>query len=297
MRYELFTAAGAPFSPPSVVVKQVELGQATSLSVVSAVSHQRKLRSYQVEAAFYTSFAALTDAACRVPRGLHFSESETGFLFVLEDLNASGFADLPGRVDRRLIRECLAWLAHFHACFVGAAGDQLWPVGTYWHLGTRPEEFERMRDRKLKDAAHAIDERLSRARFQTLVHGDAKADNFCVRGAQKVRSGGQVAAVDFQYVGRGVGVKDVAYFLSSVLSERECERQEKELLDEYFRCLRRALTLRNFAHGAELEDEWRLLYPFAWADFVRFLSGWSPGQVEVHGYSRRLTDEVLARLS
>ena len=48
------------------------------------------------------------------------------------------------------------------------------------------------------------------ARWVRDVHGDAKVDNFCV-------GTGAVAAVDFQYVGGGVGVQDVVYLLASCL--------------------------------------------------------------------------------
>gem|GEM_PF-6732341 len=58
-----------------------------------------------------------------------------------------------------------------------------------------------------------VDRLLGQARFQTLVHGDAKHDNFCLAA----RANG-AAAVDFQYVGRGPGIKDVAYFLASCLT-------------------------------------------------------------------------------
>ena len=61
--------------------------------------------------------------------------------------------------------------------------------------------------------APELDRRLRAARFQTLVHGDAKPANFCFDARR-----GAVAAVDFQYVGGGCGMKDVAYLLSG---ERE----------------------------------------------------------------------------
>ena len=93
---------------------------------------------------------------------------------------------------------------------------------------TRPDELAAMEEGPLKRAAEIIDTRLSGARFQTFVHGDAKLANFCFRESAAV------AAVDFQYVGRGCGMKDLAYFLGSCLSEEECEKRERELLDLYF---------------------------------------------------------------
>jgi hypothetical protein len=107
-----------------------------------------------------------------------------------------------------------------------------------------------------------------------------------------------VALVDFQYVGGGVGVKDVAYFLSSCLSPQECEQLVPDYLDEYFEALRGALSpTRPAAALAELEREWRALFPLAWVDLYRFLLGWAPGQYDPDPYSERLLAEVLAGLS
>ena len=55
----------------------------------------------------------------------------------------------------------------------------LWETGTYWHLETRPDELVKLQDKKLKEFAPLIDSKLSSAKYQTLVHGDAKLANFC----------------------------------------------------------------------------------------------------------------------
>jgi thiamine kinase-like enzyme len=149
-----------------------------------------------------------------------------------------------------------------------------------------------MRHEALQKAAPRLDQALNAARFKTFVHGDAKLENVCFA------PGGGVALVDFQYVGGGVGVKDVAYFLSSCLAPRECESQIPRYLDEYFREL--ASAVRANAVGvdvAALELEWRALFPLAWVDFYRFLLGWAPGQYDRDPYSERLTREVLAALT
>ena len=39
----------------------------------------------------------------------------------------------------------------------------------------------------------------------------------------------------------------------------------------------------------ELEADWRPLYRVAWADFHRFMKGWSPGHWKLSDYSERVT--------
>ena len=54
--------------------------------------------------------------------------------------------------------------------------------------------------------------------------------NFCF-GSEE--SG--VAAVDFQYVGGGCGMKDLAYFVGSCFRDHEAEEREEEILNLYFK--------------------------------------------------------------
>ncbi|MEM7298595.1 MAG: phosphotransferase, partial [Bacteroidota bacterium] len=159
----------------------------------------------------------------------------------------------------------------------------------YWHLDTRPDEYERMKNLSLKEFAKAIDQRLSAASFQTLVHGDAKLANFCFSKQDKV------AAVDFQYVGKGCGMKDVAYFISSCFHEKEIEKYEAELLNHYFNELEKSTD--KSVDFQILKAEWMSLYKYAWADFYRFLDGWSPGHWKMHSYSEKLTREVIDELN
>lgn len=257
-------------------------------------SHRRKLRSYAVELAFYQGFAQRCDASCRVPDFLHGEVRDQRFLFVLEDLDQAGFPVRRTHSAPQEVAACLEWLAAFHARFLGVAPAGLWKVGTYWHLATRPDELGRLSAGELRRAAPGIDQRLNSARFRSLVHGDAKLENFCFSP-----SGQSVAAVDFQYVGGGVGVKDVAYFLSSCLSPSECDAQIPGYLEVYFEALRTALRERESPHASEadgLEREWRELFSWAWTDFYRFLLGWAPAYADGDNYSRKQLQLVLNAL-
>ncbi len=245
------------------------------------IGHQRKLKSYEVEAKWYSTYSK--NSAARLPQCLAIERYGEEVLMVLEDLDEAGYPLRKGAVTWKEIAACLQWLAKFHASYLGRNPEGLWDIGTYWHLATRPQELAALSDQKLKEAAPFIDQKLNACIFQTFVHGDAKLANFCFA------KDGRVAGVDFQYVGRGCGMKDVAYFVGSCLNEQDCERLETQILDTYFAYLQNELSEKNEA----LEQEWRSLYRVAWADFHRFLKGWSPGHWKINGYSERVTAEVI----
>lgn len=279
----------------SIIVKHVKLPDqhAHPRGWNTDLSHQRKIRSYQVESHWYSTYAALCDESCRVPHCYLAQASENEYVMVLEDLDAAGFSVRHQQIDLERMRQCLAWLAHFHVQFIDEPVEGLWPTGTYWHLETRPDELDALDDRTLKHAASEMDQLLKDAPFQTLVHGDAKLANFCFAD-----DGRSVTAVDFQYVGRGCGMKDVAYFIGSCLRERDCERYEQDLLDMYFAATKQAAA--HFAKSidpAALEAAWRPMYPIAWTDFHRFVKGWSPGHWKIHSYSERLAREVIQKMA
>lgn len=279
----------------SVVVKQVNLsGQGHHPRGWNTdISHQRKLRSYEVEMAWYEQWSRYCDSACHVPDCLALESQGDEILLVLEDLDAAGFPERRSSVSLDEMKACLSWLANFHATFMGEQPKGLWPIGTYWHLDTRPDELEALSDAALKNAAVSIDQKLRNSPFQTFVHGDAKLANFCFSG-----DGKSVAAVDFQYVGGGCGIKDAAYFIGSCLDEEVCQQWESQLLDFYFQVLKEVLKSKQKpVDGDAVEQDWRALYPVAWTDFHRFLKGWSPGHWKIHGYSECLAREVVEQLN
>ncbi len=248
------------------------------------IGHQRKLKSYRVETTWYDSYSK--QSAARLPDCLATERQDDEVLIVLEDLDLAGYPLRKRSVSWEEIAACLRWLAYFHGSYMGQTPAGLWEVGSYWHLETRPQELDVLDDQLLREAAPLIDEKLNNCQYKTLVHGDAKLANFCFA------HDGRVAGVDFQYVGGGCGMKDVAYFIGSCLDERECERLEAQILDTYFDALQDVLEEKNEV----LENEWRALYRVAWADFHRFLKGWSPGHWKLTSYSERVTAAVIKNL-
>ena len=94
-------------------------------------------------------------------------------------------------------------------------------------------------------------------------------------------------------------MKDVIYLMSSALAEQELFILEGQILDAYFESLRSALVrygmqLDNFK---ALQDEWMEMYVLAWADFARFLKGWSPKSSRCNRYVSICIQKTLLRLN
>lgn len=270
-------------------------------------SHNRKCQSFKVENFFYSDVQLQTDASCRTAKYISHSQQGESSLLVMEDLTHCGYTRTASSLTVTQCKTVLKWLAHFHARFLNvkkvfdSRNTTLWPEGTYWHLATREDEFQAMPDGLLKQNAVAIAKMLASANYKTLVHGDAKVANFCF-----TKDFANCAAVDFQYVGYGVGIRDVAYFLGSALSTETHIAHRDALLRTYFLALEDALLARllkydnltNFKHSdiKHIIAEWKTLYPFACADFYRFLAGWSPEHWKIDAELEYQTNIALAAL-
>jgi Ecdysteroid kinase-like family len=279
----------------SVVVKHISFPQKARQPKGwnKGISHKRKLKSYRVEMEWYRNWSTRCDDSCRVPEFIAGEFHEDEIIIILEDLDSIGYSKRKSGVNWEGMKPCITWLANFHATYMSERPGGLWRTGTYWHLETRPDELKVLSDKPLKQAAKAIDSILRRSPFQTFVHGDAKLANFCFSP-----KGREVSAVDYQYVGGGCGMKDLAYFAGSCLYEDECERMESQILDFYFQNLNKALRQKqkeiNFS---ALEKNWRKLYYFAWADFHRFMKGWAPGHWKKNSYSERIAERVIGQMN
>lgn len=279
----------------SIIVKKIDLSNLGNhpRGWDTDASLKRKENSYRVEQAWYENYASQSDEFSRMPKHLGSISSKNGRVILLEDLDASGFPIRKSSLTIEETKTCILWLASFHAKFMGCDPKDLWEVGTYWHLATRTDEFNKMKDSKLKKKAFKIDGVLNNCKFKTLVHGDAKVANFCFSSDFS-----KVAAVDFQYVGGGCGIKDVIYLLGSCLSDDECREYEEELLDFYFHSLKKALKLgESKVNFDALEEEWRVMYSIAWTDFTRFLLGWMPAHNKLNSYSTEMIERAFFLMS
>ncbi len=279
----------------SVVVKQISLPQPSEhpKGWNTQRSHQRKLASYQVELNWYQYYAKHCPPLCPVAEVLAVEQSDTDILLVLSDLTQQGFPVVKQSATLEEVKVCIRWLARFHAKHLGVQADELWKTGAYWHLETRPDEFAAMPDSPLKQAASQLNQRLLQCKYQTLVHGDAKLANFCFS-----TDGSRVAAVDFQYVGQGCGMKDLILFISSCIPPEQCQKLEQQLIDYYFAQLSEALnSVQPQINPALIEKEWRPLYAIAWADFQRFVTGWSPKHWKINPYTEQLTERALQQIN
>lgn len=277
---------------PRIVVKCITLDKKGShpRGWSTNLSHQRKLKSYEIETYWYQHYADSLPLSAKVPQLLYETKKDALQVLVLEDLSLN-YPTLKDHCNYNEAKTVVEWLAAFHAHFLNSSAKGLWETGSYWHLETRPDEWQAMKDSSLKENAELLDAALKSAKFQTIIHGDAKVANFCF-GKDDI-----VAAVDFQYVGKGVGVKDLAYFLGSCFTSEESELYESKLLDYYFEQLRKGTSNLSVTEQAQLEKEWRDLYPLAWADFNRFLLGWLPGHRKLHPHALSKNEEALEYLN
>lgn len=276
---------------PSIIVKYIDLRHSGNhpRGWNTDTSFKRKENSYKVEQIWYENYSNQTDEFSRTAKHLGSTSSGNGSIILLEDLNASGYPVRKSRLTIEETKTCVLWLANFHAKFLGCNPEGLWEVGTYWHLATRADEFDKMKGSELKKNAFKIDETLNNCEFKTIVHGDAKVANFCFS-----TDGKEVAAVDFQYAGGGCGMKDIVYLLGSCLNDSELHVNEKKLTNFYFDCLQKALMRNgNLLRFSDLELEWRKMYLIAWADFSRFLRGWMPTNTKLNCYDSKMVSRAL----
>mmetsp|Transcript_8931 Transcript_8931/g.18923 ORF Transcript_8931/g.18923 Transcript_8931/m.18923 type:complete len:357 (-) Transcript_8931:220-1290(-) len=275
--YEL----SVPSHDVSIIVKRV-----SPVTGRLSLGDRRKADSYQVEANFYDKLAPhlIDNRGLNIPRPLYVERGAGDEVIIC-------MKKLRGReayIDQDETRAVLRWLATLHAATWGDLADEavdehgLQPVGTYWHLDTRPDEHMSMRRNgwqgRLRRAARAIDARLKRDKMQCCVHGDAKDANmlFHEEGGET-----QVSMYDFQYCGKGPPTKDLAYFLCVAAHDND-----QDYVDYYHEALIERLA-PNIEKPSlkDLNESLQLAY----CDWGRFMCGWG-------FWGADLTSEIIAVL-
>ncbi len=256
---------------------------------------ERKAISYQVEANFYENVAPtlISEYELSIP---------IPYLVERSEMNNDQITICMSRLDgnpRGLssddeVHAVLRWLATFHAATWGEKAENLvtkgglQPIGSYWHLDTRPDEHNSISRRgwegRLKKAARAIDERLKRDPMQCCIHGDAKDANMLFYKGENNKT--CVAMYDFQYCGKAPPSVDLAYFLCVAVGSGSDNR---DLLKYYYNELLSKLDSTHDPPSFQaLEDSLAI----AFCDFQRFLSGWRQWGTDLSD----IVTEVLNRL-
>jgi len=255
---------------------------------------KRKAVSYQVEANFYNNVAPklISNHGLSIPSPYHVEKNDANDQVTICMSRLEGS---PGSLcSDDEIHAVLRWMATLHAATWGEKADLfvredgLHPIGSYWHLDTRPDEHDNMPRKgwegRLKRAARAIDGRLKRDHMQCCIHGDAKDANMvfsCNDNNEKF-----VMMYDFQYVGKAPPTIDLAYFFCVAAS---CGDDNREYLQFYHRELLSKLDGRDVKPTyEELEDSLEL----AFCDFQRFMSGWGGWGCDLSSVVRRVLNRL-----
>ena len=260
-----------------------------------SIGDQRKWDSYLVEANFYEQYAKklLEDDCFQVPlpaplyveRHLEDATHPT-IVICMGELWPSPAAGSSQNSHDDIHTSVVKWLAKFHAATWHRSDEtKVQAVGSYWHLDTRPSEWQDMPrhgwEGRLKKAAKAIDARLKRDPLQCWVHGDTKDANILYTQSS------ELAFCDFQYTGRGPPSRDLSYYFCS--SHVDDLDEQATLLDIYYHDLVGYLKEKNDIAANKNEatpQQQQQQYPLptrqqlddsmelAYADFCRFMCGW-----------------------
>jgi aminoglycoside/choline kinase family phosphotransferase len=203
---------------------------------------------YEREVSFYQHLAATI--ATRTPRCSFAERDDTdNFLLLLEDLSPSAVIDQFSGVSIGTARAGLSALAGLHGPTHAKTSlhDAAWLRGVSTELqplyeSVLPilfdqflERYDARLDEELRTMVLALKDRLALfsdyvTPFPCVTHGDFRTDNLLIDACDGSVA---LAVVDWQTIGVGSPLLDVAYFLTTSLSSEDCARHEFELLDYY----------------------------------------------------------------
>lgn len=231
------------------------------------------------EARFYQSVAASVPVRVPAPLWARSNEEGSAYIMLLEDLLASG-CRFPSTRDPKLLdhaRSIMNSLGRLHARYHDQAPerDELHfiepPMRNDWGrilLTSALEQFDsempgefRTLARLYLEATDAFHEELERGPH-TLLHGDPHLGNLFLDGTE-------IGFLDWACTCRGVGVRDVAYFVCNSMPTELRRENEVALLDEY----RRASATGGIVLDAdEVYEDYRRFAAYAWIAAVTTLA-------------------------
>ncbi len=248
----------APELPTSVVVK---LPSDDPTSRATGVM----LRNYEREVKFYLGVADTVDI--RVPHCHHASwdESTGDFVIVLEDMAPAAQGDQVAGCDVVTAHAAVAELARLHG---PRWGDPTLAEMDWLGRRTGPDDvaqlvglwqmffpgFTATFRSYLTDEAFSLAETFGsrigpwmdgRTGPETVTHGDYRLDNMLFATAA---GGPPVTVVDWQTLGHGAPIGDLAYFCGAGLVPDHRRANERDLLDTY------ASALGDY--GVDVDDGW-----------------------------------------
>ena len=134
----------------------------------------RKRQSYSNEVLWYQQINGHSDQFWRTPNCFGALEDDQQWLMLLEDLPASGFEFAASTLNWLQIEQALSALAYLHAYFLQTDLRGLWSYAGYWHLHTRPDEWQAMQDQPLKQHAQRIEQYLHNSDYHCICMGMRK---------------------------------------------------------------------------------------------------------------------------
>ncbi len=245
-----------------------------------AFAIERKITSFKNEVAWYAE-KPLGASFQAFPATYGHAVGKDEIVLVMQDIGSLGYDCHRSTIPPTEISNTLKLLAQLHAAGLQAPLPQQW--GGYWHLATRPYEWENMPSGPIKRHAKPLQQTLQNCPYITVLHGDAKPANYGVH-----QTTGAVVAYDFQYWGRGVGSQDVACYLFGVASNAESWNYYTA---RYFEFLDNALEAHP--QKEQVITAWRALMPICRLDYYRFLLGWNPQHKKLANYHWEWDKHVL----
>ena len=224
-------------APESVVIKFPSPSEESRTAGASG--------GYRNEVRFYTDLA--DDLSIVVPDCLYgaVSDDSTSFTLVLEDLAPAKQGDqIEGAGDDQILL-AVENLAGLHAprwddptlADIGWLQSSGGEAVAYVEMFT-PIFIDRYKDRLSERARRVFEAFGARSAawverepsVHTLVHGDYRLDNLMFASTS---GGAPVSAVDWQTIGLGCGLRDVAYLLGNSSEPDDRRRHEPEALERY----------------------------------------------------------------